>query len=252
MKTLRLEPGLLGLVLLLLACDPKKPPAPPETEDREKLARALMLQAAVSTPPNKIELYEKVIGFYPETAEALVAHRERVRYLLDPGIDRAAEAFDAAQAFAVRHPDHLEVSECFRWLDNRAGMLDLAPERRVIQDRWWKFVTELEARGAARNDDDKAMIAYEVGDVAMRRREPKLAEEKLALAASLPVSAQDFTLRTLVQLAQVQARDLVALDRARSTYERALVLSRAGVRGATPEAIQTAIAELVPAPNPPK
>jgi tetratricopeptide (TPR) repeat protein len=233
-------------VAILLGCPARapEPPSEPGTAPGEEEAQALLALAQASPVRDKLLCYDKVIGFHPGTEAARAAHFQKVFYLLDASDRRPAEALEAARIYALRHPGDLQVSECFRWLDNIAGTEERGEDRRAIQEEWARFVEAVLAGLDPSDSRGRARAHAEAGDVRMRQRHFEAAILHLRAAASEPAAPQDLVLRVLFQLGTIEKRDRGDRAAARAAFEDALRIARAGVRGPTVESIEAELEAL--------
>lgn len=239
---------LAGLSLILPGCGGGDPSpgrrSEAEAQERNQKAEALFKTAAREPPRRKIDLYRKLVGFYPESPWAAESHFLLVFYLLDQLKEDPGQAFEAAQIFGERFPTDLRVSEAWRLQDSEAGTLGHDELRARIQEAWSGWLAK--ARTLVTNADltTRARVWYDSGDCLRRRHRFEEAVALLAEAAAWDLPEKDQQLATLVLLATVQGQDLGRKAEAIATWERALVLARANVRGETPERIEAAIAAL--------
>lgn len=239
----------LALAVLVAGCG-RKPEAPEsafspeEAAQRLEKAEGLFAVAARENPRGKLEYYRRLIAYYPESPRAAAAYFLLVFYLLDPANDLPDEAFTVATEFAERFPDDLNVSEVFKLQDQRAGVLENRDARRKIQDAWIAWAEAARKRAGGWPVVERTKLWIDSGDALRRRHRPADAVAVLAEAAAFDVPQKDLTLSALLLMARIQAQDLSDAKAAIATYERALVLARAGIRGETPERIQEWIAEL--------
>jgi tetratricopeptide (TPR) repeat protein len=238
---------LLLLVLLLCAC-PDRGPDPAvvaaEAARRAKEAKTLFIEAEARPVADKIALYRRILAFFPEAPDALLARMKLVFYLRDPVIDRPEEALREAEAFGLASPGDLRASECFRWLDSDAGTkLDTVMRGRV-QVSWRKHLDAARAAASTLTPEEKMSLWLECADMERRSREPAKAIAYYTEALAFNAPRQDLVLRALFEKARVEIDDPKLHAAARADLEQALVLSRAGVKGPTVAELETHLARL--------
>lgn len=240
---------LLLVCTLLVACPDKGPDPDVAAADQARRARdakALFMEAEARMVPEKIAIYRRILAFFPETPDAFMARMKLVFYLRDPVTNQPEEALKEAEAFGAASPGDLRASECFRWLDSDAGeKLDTAMRKRV-QDAWRKHLDAARAAAATLTPIERMSLWLECADMERRSREPAKAIAFYAEALTFNAPRQDLVLRALFDKARVEIDDPLLHAAAREDLEKALVLSRAGVKGATVDEINMHLARLTP------
>ncbi len=204
-------------------------------EEREKQARRLMLAAFAKPREQKIPLYERVIGLFPDSPVAVEARFRLINVLLHPSIDREDDALSAVRVLAARHPLDARAAEAWWWIalryreDEQRG-----PE---IRSEWARFLHSTRER----QPSDPAVrgvvwlysayAAYWDGD---RDQAVALLDE----AAGWDLPEKDAQAMILFRGGSLQ-RELGRKEQAKALLERALVLVDEGAKGVSAPAIQS-------------
>jgi len=209
-------------------------------EDRANKARALWIASGAASKPDKMKLYEQIIGLYPETEYAEKAHFKMIGVLTQASIGRYDDALEEVRVFAERYPTSELVVEAWSWLANHwPGDDDPAVAFRTEWRGWLK-------KTRARDDLDpitKARLWLQSSYAAVAAGESD--EGAALLAQALPWSIEDKRLELEIAFrgGSLQA-SLGNKEDAVAAFGKALALAKAGARGFSETVIQEALTAL--------
>ncbi|MSR75936.1 MAG: hypothetical protein EXS14_10760 [Planctomycetes bacterium] len=239
--------ALLFCALLLSACPRDSAvtvDSAAESLRRQQESKALFYEAEARIVPEKVALYRKLLAHYPESEEAPMARMKLVFYLRDPAVARHDEALSAAITFSQLCPGDIRASECFRWLDSDAGQALDVPRRSAVQAAWKTHLDAAAVAAASLTPIEKMSLWLERADLARRSRDPATALRFYDEALAFEAARQDLYLRVHFEKGRIEAEDPALHAAARVSFEKALVLARAGVKGATESEIHAHLAAI--------
>lgn len=209
-------------------------------EERLEKAKELFVAAASAAKPKKIDLYEQIIGFYPESPYAEHAHFLLIQVLHGATVARHDDALEQTRSFAERHPTSAKVAEAWHWMANHWS--DDAGPARAVRDEWRAYLKKTRARDDL-DPSTKARIWLESSYAACWDGDKEAGLGFLEAALPWEIEDKRTELEIAFRAGSLQS-DLGKKAAAKASFEKALTLAMNGAKGANVESIRAQIAAL--------
>ncbi len=202
--------------------------------ERERKARALFSAAVSKARQDKIPLFERLIGLFPESPLAVEARFRLINVLIHPEVGRANDALEAVRAMASRHPEDARTVEAWWWM--ALHWRDDEVRGSEVRGEWARFL-DAARRRPSDDSDFKGRVWLHSAYAAHWNGDQEAAMAWLAEASTFDIPDRDLRAQIAFRTGSYHAESGDA-DRAHAAFERALGLVEEGAKGVSAPAIR--------------
>ena len=196
-----------------------------EQQERDRKARSLLQQGMRAPVSQKLLIYAGLIARYPDTPSAPKAYFLLVRNQLERDVGDYQGALERTTAFASRHPDLPDWSECFTWLYRGGRNKKLGNEYMAAVVKAWGAALDNSLDGGRVKQDAELLLRLHKARLTLYEGDKARALERFQEAVRLlPIENKRWEMDTLIETATLQAEFPEHQAAARATFERAIKL----------------------------